>query len=151
MAVKAQRRNVPLPRQAGCGTAGLPLMAGYIPVRRGSCERAALSLIAAACRWLLLLRSPLLFAQPNESIRFVGEADRDQEQPQRRHVTAHEHAASVHDKAAAMHQRAAEFFDEHGEPGKADRERDLADREAQAAEADRREAAAEPEGLPPDP
>jgi len=32
--------------------------AGHIPSWRGSCERYALSLVAAACRWLLLLLSP---------------------------------------------------------------------------------------------
>ena len=34
--------------------------AGYIPSWRGSCERYALSPVAAACRWSLLLLSPLL-------------------------------------------------------------------------------------------
>jgi hypothetical protein len=60
----------------------------------------------------------------------VSEADRERlhEQYQRRHVRAHEHAASVHDQAAEMHQDAAKFFDEHDESGKADWERDLADR-----------------------
>ena len=36
--------------------------AGHIPSWRGSCERYALSPVAAACRWLLLLLSPLLSA-----------------------------------------------------------------------------------------
>src|SRR5262245_33756333 len=34
------------------------------PNPRGSCERYALSPVAAACRWWLLLLSPLLSAQP---------------------------------------------------------------------------------------
>ena len=36
--------------------------AGHIPSWHGSCERYALSLVAGACRWLLLLLSPLLSA-----------------------------------------------------------------------------------------
>ena len=38
--------------------------AGYNPSRYKMYERRALSLIAAACRWPLLLLSPLLSAQP---------------------------------------------------------------------------------------
>jgi hypothetical protein len=83
-----------------------------------------------------------------ESLGFVGEADREHQEHQHRHVAAHERAAATHDQAAEAHRRAAEFFEEHGEPGKADRERDLADRQAQEAETERREAAAR-EDLPP--
>ena len=36
--------------------------AGHIPSRRESCERYALSAVTAACRWPLLLLSPLLSA-----------------------------------------------------------------------------------------
>jgi hypothetical protein len=41
--------------------------AGQIPSWRGSCERYALSPVADACRWSLLLLSPLLSAQPKSS------------------------------------------------------------------------------------
>jgi hypothetical protein len=47
--------------------------AGHIPSWRGSCERYALSPVAAGSRWLLLLLSPLLSAP----IRGAG-AGRDQ-------------------------------------------------------------------------
>ena len=38
--------------------------AGHIPSWHGSCGRCALSPVVAACRWWLLLLSPLLSAQP---------------------------------------------------------------------------------------
>ena len=41
--------------------------AGHIPSWRGSCECYALSPVAVACRWLLLLLSPLLSARPDRS------------------------------------------------------------------------------------
>ncbi len=45
-------------RLACCGPSAF--QAGHIPSWHGSCESAALSLIAVACRWSLLLLSPLL-------------------------------------------------------------------------------------------
>ena len=51
------RRNGADPRPSA-------FQAGHIPSWRESCERYALPPVAVACRWLLLLLSPLLSAQP---------------------------------------------------------------------------------------
>jgi hypothetical protein len=50
--------------------------AGRIPSWRRSCERPALSLIAAACQWSLLLLSPLLSNGPAPGIRWQADPDR---------------------------------------------------------------------------
>jgi hypothetical protein len=42
--------------------------AGHILSRRGLCECYALSLVAAACRWLLLLLSPLLSVASGQAL-----------------------------------------------------------------------------------
>jgi hypothetical protein len=70
----------------------------------------------------------------------LSEAVPEHDRHNRRHLTAHEHAAKVHDQAAKVHHDAAEFYDVYGMADKAQQERDLADGEAKAAEADRQEA-----------
>jgi hypothetical protein len=46
----------------------MSFQAGHIPSSRESCERYALSPVAAACRWSLLLLSPLLSAALRERV-----------------------------------------------------------------------------------
>jgi hypothetical protein len=61
----ASRGHAPVMRRSGCRWSGAvarlsAFQAGHIPSCCGSCERCAPSLVAAACRWSLLLLSPLL-------------------------------------------------------------------------------------------
>jgi hypothetical protein len=109
-----------------------PLSGGHISRCGGSCECDVLSPVAGAYRWLLLLLSLLLSAQPGESLGLWAKrtANTSSSADVLRRMRMQ---PAVHGQAAATYQHAAEFFDERGQPGKADRERGLADREAQEA------------------